>query len=65
MTKRVIISGGQSASSMMHELLSSAVDAHPAAFRGFQLPNAKPSVLLSNHLPVFEQYRLSADERTQ
>ena len=66
MTKRVIISGGQSASSMMHELLGSAVDAHPAAFRGFQLPNAKAfRSSYQNHLPVFEQYRLSADERTQ
>ena len=66
MTKRVIISGGQSASSMMHELLGSAVDAHPAAFKGFQLPNAKAfRSSYQNHLPVFEQYRLSADERVQ
>ena len=66
MTKRVIISGGQSASSMMHELLGSAVDAHPAAFKGFQLPNAKAfRSSYQNHLPVFEQYRLSADERIQ
>ena len=66
MTKRVIISGGQSASSMMHELVGSAVDAHPAAFKGFQLPNAKAfRSSYQNHLPVFEQYRLSADERIQ
>jgi len=66
MTKRVIISGGQSASSMMHELVGSAVDAHPAAFKGFQLPNAKAfRSSYQNHLPVFEQYRLSTDERIQ
>ena len=66
MTRRVIIRGGQSASSMMHELLGSAVHAYPVAFRGFQLPNAKAfRSSYQNHLPAFEQYRLSADERTQ
>ena len=66
MTKRVIISGGQSASSMMHELLGSAVQAYPAAFRGFQLPIAKAfRSAYQNYLPAFEQCRLSADERVQ
>ena len=66
MTKRVIISGGQSASSMMHELLGSAVQTYPVAFRDFQLPNAKAfRSSYQNYLPAFEQYRLSADERTQ
>ena len=66
MTKRVIISGGQSASSMMHELLGSAVHTYPVAFRGLQLPNVKAfRTSYQNYLPAFEQYRLSADERTQ
>ena len=46
MTKRVIISGGQSASSMMHELLGSAVDAHPAAFKGSNYQTPRRSALL-------------------